>query len=75
MSKIDFYCFDIRELDREFERAIPNEDKRLEYYQRRVRIACKNTICRFNVEKGCNKTIAYHPVFNEGICQSMQYDS
>jgi len=65
MSKIDFWTMDIRNLDEEFDRAISDEITLTEYYSKKVRIPCKNTICRFNVEKGCNKTIAYHPVFIE----------
>ncbi len=76
MSKVDFWTMDIRNLDEEFDRVFgTNALEMSEYYQKKVRIPCKNTICRFNIETGCNKTIAYHPVFIEGQCQSMQYDS
>lgn len=61
------------EIDRVFG-AVYTEEKR-HCYQKKVRLPCENITCRFNKEKGCNKTIAYHPIFIEGKCQSFQYDS
>jgi hypothetical protein len=64
---------DIRNLDEELEK-LP-EKEQLQKYGKRVGIPCKSFICRYNVKMGCNKNVAYHPVFIEGKCQSFQYDS
>ncbi|MFX1476910.1 MAG: hypothetical protein ACFFCI_02150 [Promethearchaeota archaeon] len=37
-------------------------------------LPCKGTICRFNIDEICHRSIAYHPIWIEGKCQSFEYD-
>lgn len=72
----NFFYMDIRNLDEEFDRVFGvNAVEKLGYYEKNVRIPCKSIICRFNVDNGCNKSVAYHPIFIEGKCLSFQFDS